>query len=303
MASHSLAQEAQSRPWPRLWWLGFLRTAGQIDRRAWLVVPPMALLLVIFVYPVGVLLLRSVSDPTWGLQHYERLIERPVYLRVLWNTAVISFTVTAVCLAFGYPVAYTMAHASQRVRRFLVFVVLVPFWTSLLVRTFAWMVLLQKSGLINDILVGTGLVDQPLALIYNRIGVVVGMVQVQLPIMILPLYAILIRIDPRYTQAAATLGARPVQNFLRIYLPLSMPGVATGAMLVFIISLGYYITPALLGGNGDVMIAQLIQMQIDEFGHWGFASALSVVLLFGTAVTIALIYRIAFPKELRLIRR
>ncbi len=303
MTYQSLAQGAGPRPWPRLWWDGFLRTARQLDRRAWLVVPPLALLLVVFVYPVGWLLLRSVSDPIWGLQHYERMIERPVYLHVLWNTVVISFTVTSVCLAFGYPVAYTMAHASPQVRRLLVFVVLIPFWTSLLVRTFAWMVLLQKTGVINDVLIGIGLLDQPAALIYNRIGVVVGMVQVQLPIMILPLYTILIRIDSRYTQAAATLGAGPIRNFLRVYLPLSMPGVATGAMLVFIISLGYYITPALLGGGGDVMIAQLIQMQIEEFGNWGFASALSVVLLFGTAVTIGLIYRIAFPKELRFIER
>ncbi|HLI13925.1 MAG TPA: ABC transporter permease [Alphaproteobacteria bacterium] len=265
--------------------------AEGIDGRAWLVTPAVLLLLVVFLYPVGWLLLRSVNEPVWGLQNYASALQQPVYLRVFWNTIVISASVTALCLAIGYPVAYTMAHAGARARRFLVFIVLVPFWTSLLVRTFAWMVVLQRDGLINDMLIGLGLLKTPADLIYNRIGVLIGMVQVQLPFMILPLYSVLTKIDPLYTQAAATLGAPPWRNFLRVYLQLSLPGALTGCALVFIISLGYFITPALLGGRQDVMIAQLILIQIEDFGNWGLAAALAMILLVGTAISFALIRR------------
>lgn len=263
----------------------------RIDSRSWLVAPAAALLLVVFVYPVFWLLLRSFSDPTWGLQNFRILIDRPVYLRALWNTVVVSGTVTAVCLLLGYPLAYTIANAGPRLRRLLIFAVLIPFWTSLLVRTFAWMVLLQQKGLINQTLLQLGLIERPLTLIYNRVGVIVGMVHILLPFMILPLYSVLTRIDPTYSSAAASLGAPPVSNFLRVYLPLSLPGVLTGTVLVFVIGLGYYITPALLGGPGDTMIAQLIEAQVAEFGRWGLAGALALILLLGTSVTFILVHR------------
>jgi putative spermidine/putrescine transport system permease protein len=264
----------------------------RVDSRSWLVVPAAALLFAVFVYPVFWLLLRSFSDPTWGLQNFRLLIDRPVYLRALGNTVVVSATVTAVCLLLGYPLAYTMANAGPRLRRLLVFAVLIPFWTSLLVRTFAWMVLLQQKGLINQILLRLDLIDHPVTLIYNRIGVVVGMVHILLPFMILPLYSVLTRIDPSYSNAAASLGAAPVRNFLHVYLPLSLPGVMTGTVLVFVVGLGYYITPALLGGPGDTMIAQLIEAQVAEFGRWGLAGALAVILLLGTSVTFVLVQRV-----------
>jgi putative spermidine/putrescine transport system permease protein len=265
------------------------------NRSALLVVPACALLLVCFAYPVFWLLLRAFSDPAWGLQNFWALWERPVYLKVLWNTVVISATVTALAALIGYPLAYTMAHGSERVRRLLVFVVLLPFWTSILVRTFAWMVLLQREGLINDILVGIGLVAEPVALIYNRAGVLIGMTQVLLPFMVFPLYSVMVRIDTGLTSAAATLGAPPVRNFLRVYLPLSIPGLMTGASLVFIISLGYFITPALLGGTGDMMVAQMIERQIGRFGNWGIAGALAVLLVIVTAVCLGLARRLAGP--------
>ncbi|HUK09222.1 MAG TPA: ABC transporter permease [Stellaceae bacterium] len=262
-----------------------------MDRRAWFVVPALALVAIIFLYPTGWLLLRSITEPSWGLQNYAAVVKQPIYLRVLWNTFVISASVTAICLAIGYPVAYTMVHSSERVRRLLVFVILVPFWTSLLVRTFAWMVLLQQKGLVNDFLMTVGVITAPLALIYNRVGVLIGMVQVQLPFVILPLYSVLLRIDPSYSLAAATLGAPPMRNFLRVYFPLSLPGVFTGCALVFIISLGYFITPALLGGPRDVMIAQLILSEIEDFGNWGLAGSLSAVLLLSAALTVWIGYR------------
>lgn len=263
----------------------------------WLAAPALLLIGAVFLVPVGWLLLRSLSDPRWGLQNYAAVFAHPVYLRVFWNTIVIAGSVTALCLLIGYPVAYTMAHAGERGRRFLVFVILIPFWTSLLVRTYAWLVLLQQNGLVNRVLVDSGLVAAPLQLVYNRLGVLIDMVQVQLPFMVLPLYAVLSRIHPRYGQAAATLGAPPVAEFRRVYLPLSLPGVFTGCALVFITSLGYYITPALLGGRQDLMIAQLILIQIGDFGNWGLAAALAIILLFGAAVTLALFYRILAARQ------
>jgi putative spermidine/putrescine transport system permease protein len=197
--------------------------------------------------------------------------------------------VTLICLLLGYPMAYTIANASERMRRLLIFTVLVPFWGSILVRTFAWMVLLQKRGLINKLLLDLNIIAEPLTLIYNRTSVLIGMVHILLPFMILPLYAVLARIDPSYAKAAASLGASPVWGFLRVYLPLSLPGVISGTVLVFVMGLGYYITPALLGGPGELMIAQLIEMQVADFGNWGLAGALAVILFAGTAVTFTFI--------------
>lgn len=257
-----------------------------------LIVPACALLLVCFAYPVFWLLVRSASDPQWGLQNYRVLYDRPIYLKVLWNTVVISATVTLCCALIGYPFAYTMANSTDRIRRVLMFVVLIPFWTSILVRTFAWMVILQKQGLINQVLIGLGLIEAPLALVYNRTGVLIGMTQILLPFMVFPLYSVMLRIDQSFTAAAATLGAPPVRNFLRVYLPLSLPGLLIGSMLVFIISLGYFITPALLGGAGDIMVAQMIERQIGYFGNWGLAGALAVVLLLGTGICLAAVHRL-----------
>lgn len=247
---------------------------------------------ILFAYPVAALLLMSVTSPSLGLQNFETLVTAPVYLKALWNTVVISGSVTLLCALLAYPIAYTMAHSSRRLRRFLIFVVLIPFWSSLLVRTFAWMVLLQKRGLVNKALIDyLGLIETPLTLIYNRTGVLIGMSHVLLPFMILPLYSVLSRIDPSLSSAAASLGAPPVRNFLRVYLPLSLPGLLAGSLLVFVMGLGYYITPALLGGPTDTMIAQLIEMQVADFGNWGLAAALSVVLLAGTVTALLFVNR------------
>lgn len=261
------------------------------DRRTLLCVPALVLLLTVFAYPVGGLLLRSISEPRWGLQNFSAIATQEVYLRALANTVAISGSVTLICLLFGYPLAYSIAQASSRTRRLLIFAVLIPFWSSILVRTFAWLVLLQNRGLINQTLMGLGLTDAPMTMVHNRIGVLVGMVHILLPFMVLPLYAVMARIDKTYALAAASLGASPVRNFYRIYLPLSRPGVINGTVLVFVVGLGYFITPALLGGPGDTMIAQLIEQQIADFGEWGTAGALAVLLMFGVGVTFALLFR------------
>jgi putative spermidine/putrescine transport system permease protein len=262
----------------------------RIDARGWLVVPAVLLVGVLFAYPVSWLLVLSATDPEPGLRNFTTLLESPVYLKALWNTILISGSVTLLCVLLGYPIAYAMAHAGERLRRLLIFIVLIPFWSSILVRTFAWMVLLQQKGLINRTLIEyLGLIETPLTLIYNRTGVLIGMSHILLPFMILPLYSVLNRIEPSLSQAAASLGAPPVRNFARVYLPLSLPGLIAGSVLVFVMGLGYYITPALLGGPGDVMIAQLIEMQIADFGNWGLAGALALVLLLGTTTTFLLV--------------
>ena len=264
----------------------------RIDARGWLVVPALLIVGVLFAYPVSRLLVLSVADPALTLRNFKMLIEAPVYLKAFWNTILISGSVTLACMLLGYPVAYTMAHVGDGLRRLLVFIVLIPFWSSILVRTFAWMVLLQQKGLINKTLVDyLGVVEMPLTLIYNRTGVLIAMSHILLPFMILPLYSVLSRIEPSLSQAAASLGAPPVRNFVRVYLPLSLPGLVAGSVLVFVIGLGYYITPALLGGPGDTMIAQLIEMQIADFGNWGLAGALAVILLLGTTMTFLLVSR------------
>jgi putative spermidine/putrescine transport system permease protein len=265
------------------------------DKRVWLVLPALVLLICVFAYPVGSLLLRSLSEPGWGLQNFRAIVEQPVYFKALINTVIISGSVTLICLVTGYPLAYTIAQAGSRMKRLLIFAVLIPFWSSILVRTFAWLVLLQHNGVINRALVGLGLVDTPITMVHNRVGVLVGMVQILLPFMILPLYAVMVRINKTYTEAASSLGAPPVKNFIRVYLPLSWPGVVNGTVLVFVMGLGYFITPALLGGPGDTMIAQLIETEVADFGRWGVAGALAVVLLAGVAATFTLVFRAGNP--------
>ena len=268
---------------------------GRIDRRALLLAPALALIVVVFCLPVGFLLLRSLTEPVVGLQNYRALAIQPVYARALWNTVEISLSVTALCLMAGYPLAFSIARAGPRLRRLLVFAVLVPFWSSILVRTFAWLVLLQRRGLVNQALQGLGLTDAPLTLVHNRVGVLIGMAHILLPFMVLPLYSVMTRIDTSLMGAAATLGASPARGFWRVYLPLSRPGVINGTVLVFILGLGYFITPALLGGPQDTMIAQLIQSQVADFGAWGMAGALAVVLLAAVGVSFAVIQRTVAP--------
>jgi putative spermidine/putrescine transport system permease protein len=271
-----------------------------IDGRVWLILPAALLLTVAFLVPVGWLLSSAFTFPEPGLQNFVLLWERPVYMHVMMNTLMISAIVTPVTVLLAFPVAHLMAHGSARLRRWLIFLVLVPFWTSLLVRAFATAILLQRHGVINSFLISFGIIEEPLPLLYNMTGLLAGCVQVLLPFVIFPLYSSMARIDPAYMHAAATLGASPVRAFLRVYLPLTLPGLMTGATLVFISTLGYYIIPALLGGARQQMISQLIQDQIAAFGNWGVAGALSLVLL---AITGAMVALLQFTVGLREIAR
>jgi len=226
--------------------------------------------------------------------------EERIYLQVLLRTLGISAAVTALCLLLGFPVAVLLTQVQGRAAEWLMALVMLPFWTSLLVRTAAWVVLLQREGLINSLLTRLGLVAEPLALIYNRTGVLVAMTHVLLPFMILPVYAVLKDIPPNYLRAAASLGAPPLAAFWRVYLPLAAPGVAGGALMVFILALGYYITPALVGGGGDQMLSYFIARYTTETGNWGLAAALGLVLLVTTYALYALAQRLSGGRALRL---
>jgi putative spermidine/putrescine transport system permease protein len=263
---------------------------SRIDRRVWLLLPAVLLVLVAFVGPVSWLLSRAFTQPTIGFGNFIELWERPVYLRVIGNTVAISAIATPICVVLGFPVAHAMTYGSARLRRWLIFLVLLPFWTSLLVRTFATLILLERNGPLNALLIGLGLIGQPLPLLYNLAGLLIGAVQVLLPFVIFPLHASMTKIDPAYMQAALTMGATPVRAFFRVYLPLTLPGLMTGATLVFISVLGYFVTPAMLGGVRELMVAQLIQDQIGQFGNWGLAGALSLVLLAATGLLLGLLH-------------
>jgi putative spermidine/putrescine transport system permease protein len=246
--------------------------------------PSMLLLCVVFVYPISLFLSKCFFDPTPTLEHLIHLFESPIFFKVLWITFKISFTVTIISLLIGYPIAYLLSDVSEGTRSLLMILVLIPFWTSLLVRTYAWMVILGRRGILNKIIVGLGLSDEPLKLLHTAFAVDVGMVQMMTPFMILALFSVMKGIDRRLLPAAASLGANKFQAFFRVFLPLSLPGVGAGTLLVFIYSLGFFITPALLGGRKEVMISMLIDEQISTLLNWGFASALALMLLLATLV-------------------
>ncbi len=268
------------------------RRRSLLDGWGLLVLPLVAFLGAVFVYPLVAIVRRSFTDPAPGLGNYTAFFDSPVYLDVLVNTFTTSGLVTAVTLLLGFPYAYLMTLATPFWRNVLLIVVLVPFWTSLLVRTFAWVLILRDTGAVNDVLVGSGLVDQPVPLLRNLTGVLIGMVQVMLPFAVLPMYATMRGIDRRLLQAAEGLGARPVSAFWRIYAPLTAPGVAASALLVFVSSLGFYVTPALLGGPKDVMLGELIVQQLSGVLRWGFAAALGVILLVVTSALLLVVSRL-----------
>ena len=216
-----------------------------------------------------------------------------IYLEVLLRTFTIGLTVTLLCLVLGFPLAHLLATAPPRVANLLMILVLLPFWTSLLVRTTAWIVLLQSQGVVNGVLQSLGLITEPIQMIYNRFGVHVAMTHVLLPFMVLPLYSTMRAIPPVYRRAALSLGASPMQAFLRVYLPQTVPGVAAGCLLVFILAIGYYITPALVGGAADQMISYFIAFFTSETANWGMAAALGAVLLVITSMLYWIYSRIA----------
>jgi putative spermidine/putrescine transport system permease protein len=219
--------------------------------------------------------------------------EKRVYLDNLQRTLWIALVVALSCIVLGYPVAYMIATAPRRLAKILIILVLLPFWTSLLVRTAAWVIVLQKAGIVNDALIGLGLVEEPLALIFNRTGVYIAMVHILLPFMILPLYSVMKGIPSDHVRAATSLGATPRAAFLSVYFPQTLPGLAAGCLLVYVIALGFYITPMLIGGGSDQMLAYLIAEYATNTANWGLAGALAILLLACIGVLYPLYQRFA----------
>jgi putative spermidine/putrescine transport system permease protein len=282
-AMSSVAQPASSPPKAR---------TGM--RNARLLLPALLLLGVFFVLPVLSLLLRSVLEPVAGLQNYVQLLGSTTYLRVFGNTFLVASVVTVVTVAVGFPTAWLLAIASRVISKLIFAILLLSMWTNLLARTFAWMVLLQQTGPINRMLMALGVIHEPLVLVNNLTGVTIGMTYIMLPFVVMPLHATLRSIDPSTLRAAAICGASRWQAFWRVLVPLAMPGIASGALMVFVMALGYFVTPALLGGPSYMMLAELIAQLVQELLNWGLAGAAAFVLL---VVTLAL-----YAVQLRFLR-
>lgn len=256
--------------------------------------PALLLVTVILFIPTGWLFALSFvgDDGQISLVHYQRMVEQPSYLTVFKTTFQLSALVTVLCVVIGYPLAYLLSELPRRLASLCLLAVLLPFWTSLLVRTYAWLVLLQRRGLVNNTLISLGLIDEPLRLVHNFMGAAIGMTHIMLPFLILPLYASMLAIDRSFVRAGATLGASPTRAFWDIFLPLSLPGLLAGVSLVFVLCLGFFVTPALLGGGKVVMIANRIDLNLRLYNSWGAASALGVVLLVATVVILYLSFRL-----------
>jgi ABC-type spermidine/putrescine transport system permease subunit I len=280
------------------------RDARRERRRALaLALPALLLVGLVALLPTGWLFWLSVIEgDSFSGVHYLRLVEEESYRRIFWTTFEIAAVVTVVAALLGYPLAYWLSRLPERWANFGLVLVLVPFWTSLLVRTYAWLVLLQRRGLVNQGLLSLGLIDEPLRLVHHWTGTVIGMLHILLPFLVLPAYASLRAIDPAYLAAAASLGASPVRAFWTVFFPLSLPGLLAGCLLVFVLALGFYVTPAILGGGRVLMVAMKVQENAGLYLDWGAASALAVVLLLATLALFALLARLV-PLERLLLGR
>jgi len=272
-----------------------------MQRRAvyWLLIAPaLALVVGLYVVPLFRVLWISVAEPSLGLQNYRLLLTSAAIHHIFWTTARICLLTTVVTMLGGYAVAYALVHVSERQRQWMLLCVLLPFWVSVLVRAFAWVTLLRPNGVLNSALLALGLIGSPLTLVRNEFGVVVGMVHYMLSYAILPLFANMQGIDRRLVAAARGLGAGPFTAYRRVFLPLSMPGIVSAAVLVFVFSLGFYITPAILGGGKTVMIAEYISANIRDNLRWGLATMLASTLLIVVFLSLGLMSRLVDVRKL-----
>ena len=253
-----------------------------------LAAPLLIYMLVFYALPVVAMLLRSVNDPTWTLANYATLFEDVVFQKTFWITLNTSVIVTLGCLILGYPVAMGLVR-SKTMAPFILVIILLPFWTSVLVRSYAWMVLLGRHGLVNEALMALGLIDRPIRILNTTLATQIAMIHILLPYMILPIANALRQIDPSLIRAASGLGSTPFMTFRQVILPLSMSGVAAGTLLTFVLALGFYITPAMVGGPRDITLSMLIAQQVDQL-NWAYAATLSAILL-ATALALLAVAR------------
>ena len=251
-----------------------------------LTLPYLLMVTALIVIPVGWLFYLSFigRDGSLSFENYERMMKSKAYIRIFLTTFKISILTTIICAAIGYPLAYFMSQLSRKWANICMNGVLIPFWTSLLVRTYAWLVLLQKKGLLNNMAIEMGLISEPIKIVHNTTGTLIGMVHIMLPFLILPLYANMRAIDKDALKAASSLGATPTRAFWTVFFPLSLPGLLAGLLIVFVLCLGFYVTPAILGGGRVIMAAMKISSNIELYFSWGAASALGVVLLVVTGI-------------------
>ena len=265
-----------------------LRAQGIREQRLLLglAIPATLAVTAIVIIPVGWLFYLSFvgGDGQFSLEHYAKMIKYKSYVRTFVTTFEVSILTTLICILIGYPLAYFLAMLPARLAGFFMLAVLLPFWTSLLVRTYAWLVLLQKKGLLNEFAISIGLWDSPVKLVHNMTGTLIGMAHIMLPFLVLPLYGSMRKINRDLMHAAANLGASPVQSFWQVYFPLSLSGMVAGSLIVFVLCLGFYVTPAVLGGGRVVMVSTQITAILENQFDWGAASALGVVLLVATLV-------------------
>lgn len=261
--------------------------------RSWFLAPSWAVMIILFLAPLGIVFAYSlltrgsyggITSP-WTWENYQRLADA-IYLGILWRSLWVAAVSTSLCLILGFPLALFVSRSGERKNLYLSLVML-PFWTSFLIRTYAWMFLLRDTGLVNTLLEKLGVIRAPLPLLYNDGAVILGLVYGYLPFMVLPLYATLERLDRNLLEAAADLGARPWSTLTRVVIPLCAPGIRAGAILVFIPCLGAYLTPDLLGGGKSVMIGNLIQNQFTTARDWPFGSAVSLALMATVMVLLA----------------
>ena len=269
----------------------------QGEREQWMLLslstPALLVILLIVIIPVGWLFYLSFigNEGQASLEHYRKMIEYKSYARVFITTFQVSILTTALCILIGYPLAYFLASLPPRIAGLFMLAVLLPFWTSLLVRTYAWLVLLQKNGILNDFAISAGIWDTPIKLVHNMTGTLIGMAHIMLPFLVLPLYGSMRKIQQDMMHAASNLGASPVQAFWKVYFPLSLSGMVAGSLIVFVLCLGFYVTPAVLGGGRVVMVATQITAILENQFNWGAASALGVVLLLATIMILYLAAR------------
>ena len=274
------------------------RLVGQRNLYWLLILPALFMMVVFFVYPLARVLWVSVTEPAPGLANYGLLFTSPAVQRIIVTTIRICTITSLLTLVLGYVVAYAMVHVTEAHRQWMLFCVLLTFWLSVLVRAFAWVMILRSEGPINAALLGLGLVERPVQLVRNEIGVVIGMVHYMLPYAVLPLYANMQGIDRRLVAAARGLGASPFVAFWRVFLPLNRPGIVGAGLLVFVFSLGFYITPAILGGGRTTMIAEYIGIQILATVRWGLATMLASSLLITVFLMIFLMSRVVSLRRL-----
>ncbi|RWB28299.1 MAG: ABC transporter permease [Mesorhizobium sp.] len=265
-----------------------------------LILPPLLFLVPTFLLPLGIVVYRSVDGLAFDLRQFAEIFSNSTYLYVLSQTFKTAVMSTFLALLIGFPIAHVICNARRFWAGIAFACVMVPLWTSVVTRTYAWIALLGRRGLVNQMLIDTGVIDQALPLMYNPLAVQVGMVQVLLPMMILPVLSSMRQMDRTKLMASAILGANPVRTFIHIYVPMCLPGIMAGSVLVFITALGFYVTPALLGGDSNMMIAVLIEQQVTKTLNWPLASALATVLLMMVLLTLLLVWQLARLRGVRL---